>query len=347
MENTDRTGVDYTSHPEWLWPAHKFGLDPDDQFTTLHERFNTWGIPLQNAHAFHADLADLAHTHTTRKTIYSTTLNDADNYDDRWANFTQLSRTRALDAFIAFLCTFLPEHENRLMDADISKRTQAETRSRRAAADTPRERVNLTNKDGDFGENVTDIASIPSTASCFNGIEVDVDKGRTSVSPLPKYISTEGTAPPISYKVPQSDIVLGPECPTRSSRLRQSSNRNRSSISIDESAGGADEMQLESGILSDISLVRDAPLALLHSIKPSPQLSDPAWTLPSVPTLPWAEDIIAASWKCKKKQQAGEVGDPTKSDTATLRRAEEPDEISTTTKEAHSPRVDRTLDLAA
>ncbi|KAK8013706.1 hypothetical protein PG991_009299 [Apiospora marii] len=136
--------------------------------------------------------------------------------DDRWAKSTQLSRTRALDAFIAFLYTFLPGHEKRLVDADVSKRTEAETRSRRAAADTPRECANLTNKDGDVGESkrhdlghprrwntergqdVTDIASTPSTASCFNEIEVD-DKDRTSVPPLSKYISTEGTAPPPNF----------------------------------------------------------------------------------------------------------------------------------------------------
>ncbi|KAK8079343.1 hypothetical protein PG994_003150 [Apiospora phragmitis] len=252
MENTDRNRVDYTSHPEWLWPAHKFGLEPDDQFTALHEQFNTWRMPLQNAHAFHADLSDLARTHTTKdrdaRGLGRNRVGFGDEEsilesDDRWAKFTQLSRTRALDAFIAFLYTFLPEHKKRLVDGDVSKRTEAETRSRRAAADTPRERVNLTNKDGDVGESkrhdpghprrwnteggqdVDDLASIPSTTSCFSGMEVDVDKDRTPVSPLPKYISTEGTAPPISYKDSRSDIILGPEFPTRSSRLRQSSNR--------------------------------------------------------------------------------------------------------------------------
>ncbi|KAK8039648.1 hypothetical protein PG993_008059 [Apiospora rasikravindrae] len=132
---------------------------------------------------------------------------------DRGTKFTQLSRTRALDAFLA-LYTFLPEHEKGFIDADISKRIEAEIGSRRAAADTPRERVNLANKDGvvddskrhdpshprrwntEGGQYVDDLASIPSTTSCFNGMEVDVDKGQTSVPPLPKYISTEGTAPP-------------------------------------------------------------------------------------------------------------------------------------------------------
>ena len=70
MENTDRNRVDYTSHPEWLWPAYKFGLEPDDQFTTLHERFNTWKMPLHNANAFHADLSDLAHTHNTKDKLF-------------------------------------------------------------------------------------------------------------------------------------------------------------------------------------------------------------------------------------------------------------------------------------
>ncbi|KAK8872292.1 hypothetical protein PGQ11_002806 [Apiospora arundinis] len=162
---------------------------------------------------------------------------------DRWAKLTQLSRTRARDALIAFPYTFLSEHEKRLVDADVFKRIDAETGSRRTAVDTPRERVNLANKGDDVGQNkqhhrghlrrwntereqeVKDIASIPLTASCFNGMEVDVDKDRTSDSPLPKCISTEGTLSPISYEVPRSDIVPGPECPTRSSKPQQPSNR--------------------------------------------------------------------------------------------------------------------------
>ena len=72
---------------------------------------------------------------------------------DRWAKLTQLSRTRALDALIAFPYKFLPEHEKRLVDADVFKRIDAETGSRRTAVDTPRERVNLANKDGDVGKN--------------------------------------------------------------------------------------------------------------------------------------------------------------------------------------------------
>ncbi|KAK8013507.1 hypothetical protein PG991_009100 [Apiospora marii] len=246
MENTDTNRVDYSSHPEWLWPAYKFDLDPDDQFATLHEQFNTWKMPLQNAHALHADLSDLAHAHTTKDNLFhdlerrrqlrskemlvaweeiALALGMKESIlesDDRWAKFTQLSQTRALDALIAFLYTFLPEHEKRLDDADVSKRTEAETGSRRAAADTPGERVNLANKDGDVdeskrhnpghprrwntegGQDVDDLASIPSTTSCFNGMEVDVDKDRTPVSPLPKYISTEGAAPRISYKSQQT-----------------------------------------------------------------------------------------------------------------------------------------------
>lgn len=114
------------------------------------------------------------------------------------------------------------EHEKRLVDADVSKRIEGETGSRRAAVDTPRQHVNLANKDGDIGESkrhdlghprrwntergqdINDIASIPSTASCFNGMEVDVDEDRTSVSPLPKYISTEGTAPPFHIRSPEA-----------------------------------------------------------------------------------------------------------------------------------------------
>ncbi|KAL6896345.1 hypothetical protein GGI43DRAFT_428943 [Trichoderma evansii] len=43
---------------EWDWPWRKFNLDPEDLFTTLHDRFNTRKLPVQDPGSFHRNVIE-------------------------------------------------------------------------------------------------------------------------------------------------------------------------------------------------------------------------------------------------------------------------------------------------
>lgn len=45
--------LDYLYETEWQWPWNKFPLEPEDLFTTLHSRFNTRPMRLQDPESFH------------------------------------------------------------------------------------------------------------------------------------------------------------------------------------------------------------------------------------------------------------------------------------------------------
>lgn len=59
------------SDPEWRWPFRKFGLRHRDLFTTLHDRFNTQTLPLQDLPAFHSDVCELVLECDTLEEFYS------------------------------------------------------------------------------------------------------------------------------------------------------------------------------------------------------------------------------------------------------------------------------------
>ncbi|KAK1237395.1 hypothetical protein MKX08_003020 [Trichoderma sp. CBMAI-0020] len=62
---------DYSYDLEWYWPFAKFPLDPNDLFTTLHDRFNTRPFPLQDPTAFHKDVYECAYNSDTIDEFYS------------------------------------------------------------------------------------------------------------------------------------------------------------------------------------------------------------------------------------------------------------------------------------
>ncbi|KKO99458.1 hypothetical protein THAR02_08437 [Trichoderma harzianum] len=59
------------SDPEWCWPFRKFSLKHEDLFTTLHDRFNTQTLPLQDLPAFHSDVCELVLECDTLDEFYS------------------------------------------------------------------------------------------------------------------------------------------------------------------------------------------------------------------------------------------------------------------------------------
>ncbi|KAL7935790.1 hypothetical protein V8C35DRAFT_298254 [Trichoderma chlorosporum] len=63
--------IDLVMDPSWYWFHDKFGLQPEDLFTTLHDRFNTKKFPLQDPESFHLDVCECADAAETREEFYS------------------------------------------------------------------------------------------------------------------------------------------------------------------------------------------------------------------------------------------------------------------------------------
>jgi len=47
--------------PSFVWPAWKFDMKRGDLFTKLHEQYNTYPCPIQDADAFHHDICEISH----------------------------------------------------------------------------------------------------------------------------------------------------------------------------------------------------------------------------------------------------------------------------------------------
>ncbi|KAK3940508.1 hypothetical protein QBC46DRAFT_124709 [Diplogelasinospora grovesii] len=61
----------YDIEEHWRWPAWKFGLEPEDLFTTLYDRFNTTQAAIQEPSAFFYDVRDLAQRSDTIEEFYA------------------------------------------------------------------------------------------------------------------------------------------------------------------------------------------------------------------------------------------------------------------------------------
>lgn len=67
LPNTDDLALD----PSWYWRNDKFGLPPEELFTTLYDRFNTKQFALQDPVSFHRDVRECAETAETRDEFYA------------------------------------------------------------------------------------------------------------------------------------------------------------------------------------------------------------------------------------------------------------------------------------
>ncbi|KAL7786268.1 hypothetical protein V8C37DRAFT_419605 [Trichoderma ceciliae] len=61
----------YCNSREWDWPFEMFNLDPEELFTTLHDRFNIHKLPLQDLMTFHRDVCESAHSSASLEEFYS------------------------------------------------------------------------------------------------------------------------------------------------------------------------------------------------------------------------------------------------------------------------------------
>ncbi|KAI1108579.1 hypothetical protein F5Y14DRAFT_456893 [Nemania sp. NC0429] len=127
-------------HPDWVmdhqyyWPAPKYGMEFDELFTTLNNRFNTYPAALQDFMAFHADVVELSHTADTKEALFSALELRKEQrseelykaWDDisihligtpttltgeHWGLLVDSFRTKSLDRMLAFLFHFLSETE--------------------------------------------------------------------------------------------------------------------------------------------------------------------------------------------------------------------------------------------
>ncbi|KAK4081686.1 uncharacterized protein Triagg1_2427 [Trichoderma aggressivum f. europaeum] len=65
------TAVPNYRDPAWSWPYEKFNFKHKDLFTTLHDRFNTQTLPLQDLPEFHSDVCELVDECDTEEELYS------------------------------------------------------------------------------------------------------------------------------------------------------------------------------------------------------------------------------------------------------------------------------------
>lgn len=123
------------------WPFWKFGLKQNDLNTTLHDKYNTISMPVQDPQAFHHDvyelstkasnLGELEQLLEERKMLrlneLNTMLEDASFEiignprliaSDQWALAIQLFRTRSFDSLVRYFASYLPSDHDSGHDSD-------------------------------------------------------------------------------------------------------------------------------------------------------------------------------------------------------------------------------------
>ncbi|RSM02853.1 hypothetical protein CEP52_007756 [Fusarium oligoseptatum] len=126
--------VNFEEQAEYRWPFWKLGLEEDDLFGDLHERFNTVPMFIQDPNAFHRDVNEIARKSLNQQDFYSrlqqrrdqrlNELKDMDNKIgilhtagyNRLTNDQRFHRIRlecfaSLDCLVAFCASFLTPNE--------------------------------------------------------------------------------------------------------------------------------------------------------------------------------------------------------------------------------------------
>jgi hypothetical protein len=117
--------------PLWTWPAWKFGMKQEDLFTKLHDQYNTYTIPIQDAEAFYCDIAEISyeaqstaefhhlasHRRQQRlselnKSLESASLEIIGNPKlikmPQWEHAVRLFQTNSLDSLVRYFASYLP-----------------------------------------------------------------------------------------------------------------------------------------------------------------------------------------------------------------------------------------------
>ncbi|KAH6983674.1 hypothetical protein BKA56DRAFT_584036 [Ilyonectria sp. MPI-CAGE-AT-0026] len=117
--------------PSLAWPAWKFDMKRGDLFTKLHEQYNTYPCPIQDADAFHHDIFEISHEANSTAEFHRLAnnrrqqrlheLNDALESASfeiignpslirtpQWQHAIQLFRTNSLDSLVRYFASYLP-----------------------------------------------------------------------------------------------------------------------------------------------------------------------------------------------------------------------------------------------
>ncbi|WAO94749.1 Hypothetical protein NCS54_01234700 [Fusarium falciforme] len=126
--------VNFEEQAEYRWPFWKLGLQEDDLFGDLHERFNTVPMFIQDPDAFHHDVNEIAHQALDKEDFYARLqkrrdqrveeLLDMENKigalhlsgynrltDDQRFHRLRLECFASLDCLVAFCASFLTPNE--------------------------------------------------------------------------------------------------------------------------------------------------------------------------------------------------------------------------------------------
>ncbi|KAI1112155.1 hypothetical protein F5Y14DRAFT_453283 [Nemania sp. NC0429] len=126
--------IDWYFDRRFHWPSSKFGMRLDEIFTTLHDRFNTWSMPIQDWEAFHHDVWEISTAAKTKEELMTNLEKRMKQRieetaevwslvgvhcaagrsilpDPHWAHACQFFRTKSWDYMLAFLFDFLHPDE--------------------------------------------------------------------------------------------------------------------------------------------------------------------------------------------------------------------------------------------
>lgn len=114
------------------WPAWKFGMKRDDLNTTLHDKYNTLTLPIQDPEAFHHDVYELSQqaasadefhglmaerqqqrirelTQSMESMAVEIIANPALIGTEQWQHALQLFRCKSYDSIVRYFSSYLPE----------------------------------------------------------------------------------------------------------------------------------------------------------------------------------------------------------------------------------------------
>ncbi|KAI1196152.1 hypothetical protein F5X97DRAFT_306292 [Nemania serpens] len=217
--------------PEWRWPWWKFGLEPDDIFTTLRQQFNTTSFAIQDPTSFLLDIREIAERCETKDEFFTgmaerrdqrtkeleeawagigcyiamspNSINCECRHDrrygedsrapDHWWDFLRLSRSRSLDSLVNYFDGYIRH----------LRLEQHKIRDERKRARSERQNRTLVTTDG--GEDVqmrqADLQSTePATQSPLQTVESTAEALKQPVPDIQPAVSTEEQIQPQSKK---------------------------------------------------------------------------------------------------------------------------------------------------
>jgi hypothetical protein len=116
--------------PDLIWPAWKFGMKIGDQFTVLHDQYNTFSLSLQDPEAFHHDISEASHragsnhefhdlltdrkkqrvqelTESLERASLEIIANPTLISTTQWQHAVQLFRTGSFDSLVRYFTSYL------------------------------------------------------------------------------------------------------------------------------------------------------------------------------------------------------------------------------------------------